>query len=286
MSGSAPSAWLGALRFGVGRWGWPGFAGVAALGVFLGGCPALYPELPTRTRKVMEGQNLDPPPPETMRWIKFVSARVPPKTRDGRPWDKVLGSLPDPYAKLLLNGKDLLRTPPQSDTLEPTWPTAPRGNFRIVPEDELRVELWDANSLNDLPIGVREIGRPSEEARLTKIIRSELEGGGEVVIAFEPAHAMFGLGFWFELRTSSSYVTRTLEGSPAQRAGLQKGDEILRIADRQVSTMTADDVRSALNSVPSTGIQMLLRHPDGTTLTVVLREGPIYPDYAQFGSID
>jgi PDZ domain/C2 domain len=282
MSGS----WLGALRSRVGGWGLPGAVVVAALGVFLGGCPAIYPELSTRTRKVIEGQALDPPPPETMRWIKFVSGRVPPKTRDGRPWDQVLGSLPDPYGKLMLNGKEILRTPPQSDTLEPTWPSAPRGNFRVVPEDQLRVELWDANSLNDLPIGIREIGRVSEEHRMTKLIRSELEGGGEVVIAFEPAHAMFGLGFWFELRTSSSYVTRMLEGSPAERAGLQKGDEILRISDRLVSTMTADDVRSALNSVPSAGIQLLLKHKDGTTLTVVLREGPIYPDYAQFGSLD
>ena len=266
--------------------GLPWAAGIAAIALLLGGCPAFYPEVATQVRKAVVGQRLDPPPPENMRWIKFLSGRVPPKTRDGRAWDKGFGALPDPYAKLLLNRRELLRTPPQSETLAPTWPSAPRGNFRIVPNDLLRVELWNANTLNDLPIGIREIGHPTEEHRMNAQIRAEIEGGGEVVLAFEPAHAMFGLGFWFELRTNSSFVTRMLEGSPAERVGMQRGDEILRIADRDVKAMTSDELRSALNAVPAAGVLLLLRHPDGTTLTVKIKEGPIYPDYAQYGSLD
>lgn len=258
---------------------------MAAAPVCLGGCPAVYPEISTRTRKVTEGQELDPPPPEDLRFLKFVSGRVPPRARDGRTWDQVLGSLPDPYAKLLVNGQEILRTPTQSDTLEPTWPGAPSGNFRIVPGDKLRVELWDSNAMTDLPIGVREIGRVSDEHRMNKQIRVELEGGGELVVAFEPARAIFGLGLWFELRTTSCYITRMLEGSPAERAGVQAGDEVLRIADRDVSAMSAGEVRSAFNSVPSTGIPLVLRHPDGATLTITLKEGPIYPKFGE-GKVD
>ncbi len=34
--------------------------------------------------------------------------------------------------------------------------------------------------------------------------RMELNGGGEITIAFEPAHPMYGLGFWFELRNDAA----------------------------------------------------------------------------------
>ena len=258
-----------------------------AAGGLLSGCPAVYPELSTRTRKLAAGtETRDPPPPDDLRFVKFVSARVPPKTRDGRTWDQVLGSLPDPYAKLLVNGKEVLRTPAQSDTLEPTWPGAPAGNFKITSEDKLRVELWDSNAINDKPVGVRDVGHVSEEHRLNKQIRVELEGGGELVLAFEPAHAMFGLGLWFELRTDSCYLTRMLEGSPAERAGLLRGDQVLRIGDREVAKLSADEIRSAFNSVPSTGLPLLLRHPDGATLTVTLKEGPIYPEFDKAGAVE
>ena len=121
---------------------------VAAFGVVvLAGCPAVYPELGTATRMAPAGAAIDPPSPENLRWIRITSARVPPRTRDGRTWDQALGSLPDPYAKLFVNDKELLRTPVQSNTLAPTWPEAPHGNFPIEPGDKLRVELWDNNAL-------------------------------------------------------------------------------------------------------------------------------------------
>jgi hypothetical protein len=258
---------------------------VAALGVpLVAGCPAVYPELGTRTRKIVDGQALDPPPPDDLRFLKFVSGRVPPRTRDGRSWGGAAGSMPDPYAKLILNGKELLRTSSQSDTLEPTWPGAPGGNFRIVPGDKIRVELWDSNSINDQPIGVRDVGHPTEDHRLSRQIRVELEGGGELVLAFEPAHAVYGLGLWFELRTTSCFITRMMAGSPAERAGVKGGDEVLQIAGREVKAMSSDEVRSAFNSVPTSGMPLLLRHADGATLNITLKEGPIYPKFGEAGT--
>src|SRR5262245_4914225 len=64
----------------------------------LASCAAVYPELGTRTRRVPEGQPLDPPPPAEIRWLKVLSGRVPEKTRGGRPW-KTTGKGADPYAK-------------------------------------------------------------------------------------------------------------------------------------------------------------------------------------------
>jgi hypothetical protein len=273
-----PSAWPPALRRGL-------LPALAALAL-LGGCPAVYPEVGTQLRGVRPGQPLEPGPPENLRWIRFESAHVPERTRDGRSWGQVFGKLPDPYAKLFINGKELIRTPVQSDTLEPTWPNGPKGNFKIDPEDKLRVELWDANTLNDRPIGVREVGRLTREQLEDRRVPVELEGGARLVLRVEPAHAMSGLGLWYELRTDSCFVTRMLEGSPARRAGIEPGDEVMRIAKRDVKQMTPDEIRSAFNAVPMAGLVLTLRHKSGTMLDVTLKEGAVYPLYEQFGPVE
>ena len=263
-----------------------GFAVIAVgLGAMLLGCPAVYPELGTRTTKVASDRPVDPPPPAELRWIRFASAEVPPRTRDGRTWSKG-DKLPDPYARLLVNGVEVLRTPVQSSTLKPTWPDGPRGNFRIQPSDRLRVELWDKNALNDRPIGVRDLGRASEESRQTQQIRVELEGGGEVLLAFEPAHPVLGVGLWYELRNDQCFVTRLLEQSPAARAGIEKGDEVIKIAGKTVKSTTPDDVQSLWNAIPLAGMPVTVRHAGGATMDVVLKEGPIYPLFDQFGPLD
>jgi hypothetical protein len=257
---------------------------IALLGAL--GCPAVYPELATRLRAPAPGQVLSPPPPDDLRWIRFLSGRIPERTRDGRTWDQVMSSLPDPYARLLVNGKEVLRTNVQSDTLEPTWPQGPAGNFIIKPDDRLRVELWDGNPINDKPIGIREIGRATPEHRSSGRISVELEGGGRIELAFEPAHAKMGLGLWYELRTSTVFVSRTMADGPADRAGVKRGDQILAIGGREVRTMTAGQVRSAFNAVPVKGISLHIRHASGSIETLIVAEGPIYPTFEQYGAVD
>jgi hypothetical protein len=248
---------------------------VAALALI--GCPAVYPELATSTRPVMPGTTVTPAPPADLYWVRFTSASIPATTRGGRSWRSAPGSRPDPYAKLLVNGKELFRTPVQSGALEPTWPTGPRGNFRIEREDRLRIELWDDNVLSDGPIGVRDVGRISEELRTSRRLRASLDGGAEVELAIEPAHAVMGLGLWYELRTEAVFVTRLLTESPASRAGVERGDEVVRLGARDVRALDADEVRSLFNAVPMDGLPLLLRAPGGATKTVTLRVGPIYP---------
>jgi hypothetical protein len=251
---------------------------LTALGLLaLAGCPAVYPELATLTKAPRPGVTVTPPPPANLYWIHFTSARIPPITRGGRPWRTAPGSRPDPYAKLLVNGKELLRTPVQSGTLEPTWPSAPRGNFRIERDDRLRVEVWDDNVLSDGPIGVRDVGPITEELRASRQLRVNLEGGAEVELAVEPAHAVLGLGFWYELRTDSVVITRLLAESPASRTGVEKGDRVMRLGGRDVTALGSDEVQSLFNAVPMDGLAMLLRTPGGATKNVTLREGPIYP---------
>ncbi len=250
----------------------------------LPGCPALYPEFGTRTRQVTAGVPLDPPPPEDLRWLRVLSAQVPERTRDGRTW-QTNGKFADPYAKVLINGREIFKTPVESNTLKPTWPDGPHGNVKIGFGDKLRVELWDANALYDKPIGVEEI-RVTQDHLIQRELRIELDGGADMVLAFEPAHAMMGAGLWYELRTDSCFVTRLVERSPAERAGILAGDQILKIRARDVKVMSADEIRSLFNAIPLGGLELLVKHPDGSTAQVNLKEGPIYPEYLEHGPID
>lgn len=261
---------------------------VLALGLSLSAaaCPAVYPEFPTRMRKAMTEQALDPPPPDNVMWMKFESARIPERARNGKTWEEEIGKKPDPYAILFINDKEVFRTPVEKETLEPTWKNGPRGNFRIDPGDKLRVEVWDSNTISDKPLGIRDIGKPSDEFKLTHRIRVNLDAGGEAIISYESARAMLGLGLWYEIRTESAYITRLMVGSPAERAGIKPGDEIVKINGKDVKTLGSDGVRSAFGAVGSDGINLVLRHEDSTVLDINVKEGAIYPLYQDSGNLE
>jgi hypothetical protein len=257
----------------------------ALLATTLLGCAAVYPELGTSIRPMQGQLALDPPPPEDLRWIRFTGATIPTQMRDGRTWQQSLGRLPNPYAKLIINEVEVMRTKPDKETLTPTWPDAVRGNYKISPSDKFRIELWDGDLIGDKPIGIKDF-RPTGDAVIGDQIRVEVGGGAEVTLAFQPAHAMYGVGLWYELRSDSCYITRLLSGSPADRAGLLPGDEVVSIGGKQVATMTPNQIRSAFNSIPKDGLPVVVRHEDNRSVSATLKEGPIYPSFEQYGQID
>jgi hypothetical protein len=258
---------------------------VALLAGGLVGCPAVFPELGTRTRALPTGQPLDPPPPEGLRWLRVLSARIPEKSRGGRPW-QADGKFADPYVKVFINGKEIFRTAVQPNTLEPTWKEGPKGNFKFGAGDKLGIELLNSHPINDEPICVQAIGDIGNEALRDKRIDVRCEGGAEVGIAFEEAHAVLGAGLWYELRLDTCFITRLLHGSPAEREGLLPGDQILEISGRGVQTMTANEIRSTFNAIPVNGLSLKIKHRTGAPRKVTLKEGPIYPLYEQFGAVD
>ncbi|WP_437964966.1 PDZ domain-containing protein [Sorangium sp. So ce260] len=261
---------------------------LAAGGILLAtaGCSFLYPELATRLHEPPPGQELHPPPPEDVRWLRIVRARIPERTRDGRSWDPEAGGLPDPYARVLVNGEEIFRTKVQADTLDPTWPEGPSGNFHISPEDRLRVEVWESDALVDKPIGVRDIGRPTDAQRAAAEIEVELDAGGWLTLAFEPAHAKLGLGFWYELHSGSAFISRTVKGGPAERAGLREGDEVLEIAGRPVRRLSVAAIRGVFDAAPRAGLVLLVKHATGATERLRVHEGPIYPLFDRFAAAE
>jgi hypothetical protein len=255
----------------------------AALALLVSSCAAVFPELPTKFSKAPDLGTFDPPPPSDRLRLRVLSGKVPPKTRDGRDWGQTFGSEPHPYAIVLLNKKELMRTDPQADSYEPTWPAGPKGNFLVSPGDKIEVQLWHDAALNDTPIGVAERTLTADLVDIGEM-RFELSGGGEVILEVKPAEAIWGAGFWFELRNDSVVVTRLIEGSPASRADLRPGDRIVSIDGKPLASLPLAERRSLLGSFPAKGYAFALERKDGSTLQVELKEGPIYPlfiDYAR-----
>jgi PDZ domain-containing protein len=186
---------------------------------------------------------------------------------------------------LLVNGKLLLKTPVQGGTLAPTWPEGPAGNFRLKETDRFRVELWDSNTINDHPIGVKEMGRLEDDVERSGEADVECDSGAHVRIAFEPAHGRLGLGFYYELRIGEVYVTRMYQESPAGRAGIKPGDQIMMLDGKKVASMKADEVKSVLNTPHMNGLALTIRRPGGEEQALTLKEGAIYPLFSEMGTL-
>ncbi|NUP07630.1 MAG: PDZ domain-containing protein [Polyangiaceae bacterium] len=247
----------------------------------LAGCSPLYPELSTKFSEAPKSGAYDPPPPPDRYYLSVKGGRVPPKARDGREWDQVFGSLPDPIAKVLVNEKELFSTNADSDTLEPKWEKAPRGNFAISAGDKIQVQLWNANTLSDTPIGIRELTLTPDMITTGEVV-FEISGGGEVTLAIEPARPIWGAGFWFDLRNDGAAISRVVDSSPATRLGIRAGDRILKIDGKPTDGMSLNEIRSTLASIPTAGRKLSVQHDDGATLEVTLKEGPIYPLYKDY----
>jgi len=245
--------------------------------VLLSGCGAVYPEVATPIRSLPSRIEHKPPPPADLLFIRFVGAQIPPKTRDGRIWDATGNALPDAFAKLLVDKREILVTPVQSDTLRPTWRDQPIANYQIPQGATVRVELWDSNPINNHPICVHDIDNIHEQAQADSNVEIDCTSGARIEIIVDPAHARLGLGLYYELRTEQVFVTRVLRESPAARAKLKRGDAILKIQGIDVAKMEEGQAQSLLNANASTGVLIRVKSPDGTERELTLKEGPVYP---------
>ena len=249
---------------------------LATLLFFSSACGAVYPEIGTPVRSPGT-RHLEPPPPEDLVFLKFANAVIPSRTRDGRNWDSVGGSKPDPFAKLIIDEKEILVTPVQANTLNPTWPDQKVGNYRLPRNVPVRVELWDSNPINNHPICVESINNILGEASNEQNLELRCDSGASIELVVQPAHAKFGIGLYYELGTYDIRVTRVVSESPAARANLKRGDQLLKIQGRDVKDMDPETARSLINSNVSSGVTLAVKHADGSLQDVTLKDGPMYP---------
>ncbi len=257
--------------------GQPTLLGLAALlAACLSACGAVYPEIGTPVR-APGNRRLEPPPPEDLLFLKFATAVIPPRTRDGRQWDSVGGSAPDPFAKLIIDDKEIVVTPVQANTLRPTWPDQRIGNYRVPKSSRVRVELWDSNAINNHPICVESINNISGEVSTEQDLELRCDSGATIDLVVQPAHAKFGIGLYYELGTYDIHVTRVVSESPAARAKLKRDDQLLKIQGREVKSLDQETARSLINANVSTGVMFTVKHPNGAVEDVTLKDGPMYP---------
>jgi membrane-associated protease RseP (regulator of RpoE activity) len=252
-----------------------GISALAGLN-FIAACGAVYPEISTPVRPA-GARHLEPPPPEDLIFLKFAGAHIPSRTQDGRQWDSVGGSAPDPFAKLLIEEKEVLLTPVQANTLSPTWPDQKVGNYRFPRNTPVRIELWDSNPINNHPICVESVSNILAEVNAEQNLELRCESGATVELVVQPAHAKFGLGLYYELGTYDIRVTRVVSESPAARAHLRRGDQLIKIQGREVKSMDQESARSLINANVSTGVTFTVRRADGSETELTLKDGPMYP---------
>ncbi len=249
---------------------------VAAAGVALVGCGALFPALKTPVRPAPEAYEPNPAPPSDLLYVTFQGATIPLKTRDGRKWDEVGGEEPDTFAKLIVDGREIITTPVQANTRAPTWPNQKRANYRIERGKSVVVQVWDANPITNHPICSEKIFNIQEEAG-TAPIEIDCDSGAHVVLDVRPAQPVIGLGFDYELIGNGiARVTRVVRESPAGRAGIEVGAKFTSVQGKQIKTLDPLQVQSIVNSNSRTGLDLTLLSPDGKPKQVNVREAAMY----------
>jgi membrane-associated protease RseP (regulator of RpoE activity) len=257
---------------------------ILALGLL--GCGAVYPQLETPVRTPPAHIVLAPPPPEDLLFLKFGGAVIPARTRDGRKWDSVGGSLPDAFAKLIIDGKVILETPVQGNTLTPSWPDQRQANYHVRSGAVTRVELWDSNPINNHPICVDDVRDLQGQASSEGEVLINCDSGAELRLVVQPAHGRLGMGLFYELRREEVVVTRVLTESPAARAGLVPGDQLLKIQGKTVKTMGDGEAQSLINANAVTGVSLSVRKADRSEVELTLKEGAIYPVFGEGVPVD
>lgn len=242
------------------------------------GCAAVYPEIGSPTRPAPPHWQPVPEPPEDVLYIDFAGAVIPKQTRDGRDWSKAGSKGPDAFAKVIVDGRDILVTPVESGSLKPTWPGQRRANYRIARGAEVRIELWDAKAIKDRPICLKRLASIHAEVAPAPVELVCQESGARILVNIRPARALLGLGLYYELRDAGRVsVTRVIQESPAARAGLVPGTRILMLQGSSVQELDALDVKSRINANARTGIEMEVLLPDGRRKSLTLKEEAMYP---------
>jgi hypothetical protein len=253
---------------------WAGPAIGRILLCFLVGCSAIYADIPTPVRPAPSLPQ-EPGPPDDILSLAIREATIPNRTRDGRSWGKDKGDLPDPYVVILLDDKEILRSEARSDTLHPDWSDTKPQNHRIPPNSDVRVEIWDENTLVSHPICSQHVGHLHDSTD-DGTYEGNCDSGARFVLLVEPAVAQIGLGFSYEPGGGGIRITDVVPASPAGRLGLSEGDTILSIDSRPLDGLDRAQLRNLVDTQARGGLRCKILRKSGKNENITIHEGPLY----------
>jgi membrane-associated protease RseP (regulator of RpoE activity) len=218
---------------------------LASLGfVALVGCA--YPRRSTALSPVSDASSGAVSVPDDLHHITFVSAQIPPRERSGLAWDD--DGAPDAFVRLYRNDELVWEGTPVDDTLTPAFGQSPPRNVSFPRDAAIRIELWDRDSVQPQIIGVwRNRGLPPN-ALPDADVGVMLDGGAQVLFRLGRPAAHRGVGIpAYEARGGSLRVLEVDPFSPAGRAGVRPGDDIVSIGGERVGDLGEARAASALS---------------------------------------
>jgi hypothetical protein len=205
--------------------------------------------------------------------LTIVGASIPPRSRGNIAWDGADG-LPDPFVRIYRNEELIWESATLQDTLAPQWNAQLPRNFYAPADASLRFEVWDRDEIGADPIGIfRHRGLPPHvvtdaDARIL------LEGGAQLAVRLGPPRAHRGVGIrLYEVRDASLIVLEVETHSPAGRAGITPGSEILAIGGESISRLGSQRAPTALSLAADRGSAIRFRDPRGAVREVTLDSG-------------
>ena len=240
--------------------------GALLSGVLLSGCA--YPRRSTLVHAAPP--SAEPADIPSHLWsIRLVDALVPETKGGGLAWDSD-GTAPDPYLRLVIDGRVIWESPVQENTRKPHWNVTLPRNIYVPTHARFRIELWDQDTASSDPAGAYTRTGLPENALPDASARLSLDNTGGVNIVISNPKPSKGLGVEYEQRSDALVVLRVEEFSPAARAGIKVGERVVSIGGARVSSMTGAKAASELSLSADRGATLIIADAKGKEREVTL----------------
>jgi carboxyl-terminal processing protease len=83
-----------------------------------------------------------------------------------------------------------------------------------------------------------------------------------------------GIGIYLTFGTGYPVISATVPGSPAAAAGLQRGDQIVKVGDRDIKGITADEATALIQGLEGSKVRLTISR-DGQTMTFTITRAQI-----------
>lgn len=175
--------------------------------------------------------------------FRLLTGQIPPRKRSGLEWESD-GTLPDPFVRLYVDGKQIWESEVKTDTISPNWNITLPRNVKVDPDSSFRIELWDFDTIASAdPIGILKRRGWPPTVKPNAITRLMLDTGAVITVTIYDPRVHEGVGIRsYEVRPDCLLVVEVEKYSPAGRAGIKPNECIVDIDGLRVSAL--EDIKA------------------------------------------